>query len=1064
MTIAWSYTEDPEPLHSINGDTKAGIDKKKKRRLIALSLTGLVLLVSAVILTVTLVLVYANKDHPGEAINAVVNNIVVKDPTTGETVAQLNSTTLGTELWQPLAQAFGLSQLVIKNPNITECACTNGNSTTTNSNVTTTASRASADGIRISKETNKVIITGSIDRILGMVEAQVTLVILIPTSTSTSTSELVPQLVLQIFTSLDWNPTDLPFFQPSSSSSSSTPWITGISFTASGSLVVASTSFSQFTIQDSITNNNVTTTTTSTTTTALVRGLNLFFHNVRLNFQTSTNNASSTIADALESIPLGDISIRDLDIDFTATIENTQTTNTNNNDYKDDNLLNGLALKATLMLSASIQLGEVLSPINTYLELTLLQNGVNSAPVLGLTTDLKMDLRPLNPDIDLHVRGDFVTSLSQNAGLSFQMVGVITTSEWSRPFGLDWLSFGDIVVTLSMDKDGLNECTFRTSASVTFPTVNNKGNVTQTIEFYGILTGDKELVFTTSLANGEQLNLASLPRLIASLLNLDYESIAPVINGALNVAENVKIAFAISTTEGNFNLPTGLVNSSNTHIPLQLGKGITIMTSVDAGEVIEDIAGVFFKEIDVPQLEFRAGIVIPIFDVISDVTSFKQNFEAFLSTPDIKINDQFTFLGFDVITRPFAPSFLISGSGNVTLDATDSLICYVSGELSPTAGVTLGGSVVGTWRRVFGINGLNVGNVSLEISFVPGASITGFGMAASFDIGTVEADLQLAVSVTDFTSFYLYANVDNLSVKDIIVFLELLNEGRTNNFINPDEESFAEQVNFENIQLYIAPSDGELQGIRYEKGFGFAAEVKVFLFTVAAGVKLIQDREVGPLVFDDVRIFFKLTFIPIEDVVEKFLEFLFPGVDIPDLSIDLGPIGTLSLSDIFSIQSVELEEFSLYDIFHGELPVFTLVVKIVGIERTFSTDMPFDAFVQSMDSVLEQSDLPDYVAKCISNAQCTNAPNYKCDHTQQPWVCVESCPSSTTEIADMGCFVQGEFNHTNTNTAAKAISASADSTTTTATHRTATRLAHVRRREIDHSTVRYRFREITTVS
>jgi len=63
--------------------------------------------------------------------------------------------------------------------------------------------------------------------------------------------------------------------------------------------------------------------------------------------------------------------------------------------------------------------------------------------------------------------------------------------------------------------------------------------------------------------------------------------------------------------------------------------------------------------------------------------------------------------------------------------------------------------VVGTWRTVFGIKGLNVGNVSIEIAFIPGASVTGFGMAASIDIGTVEADLQLAISVTDFANFYL---------------------------------------------------------------------------------------------------------------------------------------------------------------------------------------------------------------------------------------------------------------------------------------------------------------------
>jgi len=316
-------------------------------------------------------------------------------------------------------------------------------------------------------------------------------------------------------------------------------------------------------------------------------------------------------------------------------------------------------------------------------------------------------------------------------------------------------------------------------------------------------------------------------------------------------------------------------------------------------------------------------------------------------------------------------------------------------------------------------------------------------------------------------------------VKDIILFLEQLNSNRTTNFISADQEGIADQVNFENIELYIAASDGELQGISYQKGFGFAADVKVFLLTASAGVKLIQDREVGPLKFDDVRIFFRLTFLPIEDVVEKFLEFLFPGVDIPDLSIDLGPIGRLSLSDIFSIQSIELEEFSIYDIFHGELPVFTLVVKIAGVERTFSTDMAFDAFVESLATVLEESDLPEYVSKCISNAQCTNAPNTKCDHTQQPWVCVESCPSSSLEVVDMGCFVQGEFsNSTNTTTPTKkstrdnAISnsegeleqkATATATTTQSdTAAAAAKLAHVRRRNVDHSTVRYRFREVTT--
>jgi len=267
-----------------------------------------------------------------------------------------------------------------------------------------------------------------------------------------------------------------------------------------------------------------------------------------------------------------------------------------------------------------------------------------------------MDLRPLNPDIDLSVQGTFTHTVGDSSSTRFVMLGLIATSNWSKPFGLDWLRFGDVEITLSMDKDGLQECTMKTSASVTFPSISNSNNnKTQTIEFHGLLTRSNDLVFTTSLANGEQVTLASLPRLVADLLDLDYESLAPVLNSALNVAENIKVSFAISTAEGSFTFDL----SENNKFALQVGKGLTIMTSVDAGAVVENITKVFYTPVDLPTLEFRAGVVVPIFDVLTDLNSFKQNFETFLSTPDVKINDQFTFLGIIAIIALLESNLLV---------------------------------------------------------------------------------------------------------------------------------------------------------------------------------------------------------------------------------------------------------------------------------------------------------------------------------------------------------------------------------------------------------------------
>jgi len=330
-----TYQEDPEPLHSSINNSDANRKKVNRRRLkiaSGVTLVGLAL-VAAIVLTAVFVS-RSSSEPPGEAIDRVVTNVLVKDESTGETVAQLNATTLGEELWQPLSQAFGLSQLVIKNLNITQVVDNSNSSTVATKTSTTNRVReATQRGILISKDTNKVIISGSVSNMLGMLDARVTLVIMIPALSPSASSEqqqqLVPQLVLQIFTTLDWKPSDIPFFrvsQQQANNNTQSSWITGLRFRASGSLVVSSTSFAQFTFVDA---GGLNATTTTTTTTALVRGLNLFFHNASLSVE---SDSSSTLSDALESIPLGDISIRDLDIDFSATIENTN---------PDSNVING---------------------------------------------------------------------------------------------------------------------------------------------------------------------------------------------------------------------------------------------------------------------------------------------------------------------------------------------------------------------------------------------------------------------------------------------------------------------------------------------------------------------------------------------------------------------------------------------------------------------------------------------------------------------------------------------------------------------------------------------------
>jgi len=600
------------------------------------------------------------------------------------------------------------------------------------------------------------------------------------------------------------------------------------------------------------------------------------------------------------------------------------------------------------------------------------------SPRLLILTNFEISLAPLNPDMYLTVKGEY------NSTLGFVIFSGSLNTGWNDIFGITGISIGAPTVTLGINPNNLTESYVHVEGSIQFDFdgVNN-----QTINIFASLNAAGEFSLVS-----DEVSIESLTSLITGLLGF---SDSVDISDFLDFAQNIKVRIGVSVEETQLVIPAYEDYSS---IVTTVGRGVSLISYVDTGGIIEQISESFPGHI-FPS--FQAAIVVPVFDA-TDALTFQENFEIFLRTEGFPITEEFQFLGFEVATHPFKTTLLFSAQALLTITG-DDLLFQLGGEISSLEFI-LGGSMLGTWTNVFGVNGLGIGDLAVEIGVIPnpaGVVLSTVGLAGSVFLGKVHVILQGSVSISDFTEAYLRAEIHSLNLVDLILFAQQASDSQDNLFNNIDT-SILTGISFEELVLLVAPKNGELQGIQYRKGFEISGSGVIFFSDFSVSIA-ITDRYFGTLSVPDFVLSFSLVFTTVSEAIVDFVEFLFPEVDLGPLSDILS--GIAELSDLFSIESIALSDFSLFGLFDGELPVLELELIVLGEEYTVDTSVGLDDFALSFDSFLRASNLDTYAPSCIYNSHCDS--DEKCDHTKEIWSCVADC-GSEHDVPLIGCFIEDE--------------------------------------------------------
>ncbi len=114
-----------------------------------------------------------------------------------------------------------------------------------------------------------------------------------------------------------------------------------------------------------------------------------------------------------------------------------------------------------------------------------------------------------------------------------------------------------------------------------------------------------------------------------------------------------------------------------------------------------------------------------------------------------------------------------------------------------------------------------------------------------------------------------------------------------------------------------------------------------------------------------------------------------------------------NLGNVLGLKSVELSDFSLVNVMHGDFPELTIVIMLAGHERRLSLNLDLKSLGNGLSNILELSNVPadsDFLS-CVVNAHCKDSSSGSvCDHTQSPWRCVFACPQGSVSIDNAGCW------------------------------------------------------------
>ncbi len=195
-----------------------------------------------------------------------------------------------------------------------------------------------------------------------------------------------------------------------------------------------------------------------------------------------------------------------------------------------------------------------------------------------------------------------------------------------------------------------------------------------------------------------------------------------------------------------------------------------------------------------------------------------------------KITDSVSMGDMNFFLKPVPSNFELGISGSVLAKIGDSDLDFVGTmgirpiERSAAFAVTM----LGIWKEPFGVKGLQVGNVALEvgIGIVPPPAVAApiVGIAGSIAVGSVTGAAAVKFDTANPNKSMIAASFNRLFLREVI---ETFCDKKILTKIPKEIKNTVLAVGLEDVGVYVVPQPTSIGELAYEQGFRFEGKLSI---------------------------------------------------------------------------------------------------------------------------------------------------------------------------------------------------------------------------------------------
>ena len=238
-------------------------------------------------------------------------------------------------------------------------------------------------------------------------------------------------------------------------------------------------------------------------------------------------------------------------------------------------------------------------------------------------------------------------------------------------------------------------------------------------------------------------------------------------------------------------------------------------------------------------------------------------------------------------------SLTFSANFRLELEGSDPVYFIVAAQASfPALSFTIAGGMLGTWRNLFGYQGLDVSDASMSLT-VGGTQGTILGGAASIQIGYTIVSFEVYVPIETPALGVFYTVITNFNLADFARFYNM----NSNNKVSDSIVTTLESITLEHLELYVASRTMTVltpvieNGVavfrekKFEPGFSFDISATLWRTSIALSCRTETDgAEINGIKVPGFSFSLSLQNVPTLasiylQVTEEIIETLMPNLD-----------------------------------------------------------------------------------------------------------------------------------------------------------------------------------------